>query len=131
MRFILNLLGLAIAVVATMIFAENTPTVLSHEAHPARGVESKIPKERLPENWSDADVFGLRSFAEPLVAEPRVDSGQERAAFSKAINDYLTDKQSERLEGFLRDWPESRWSAALEHNLGLSKYREKGKRGRS
>ena len=67
-----------------------------------------------------------------LVCEPsrshlwptlRVASEQERAAFSKAIDEYLLN-QPESLEGFLHDWPESRWAAALEHNLGLLRYRE-------
>jgi hypothetical protein len=87
-------------------------------------VGSEIPKEHLPENFTDADVFRLRAFSEPLVADRRVAFEEERAAFLKAINDYLSDKGSERLEEFLRDWPESRWTAALEHNLGLLKYRE-------
>jgi RHS repeat-associated protein len=85
---------------------------------------SEVPTERLPDNWSDADLFRLRAFAEPLVADSRVASEEERAAFLEAINDYLTDKGSGRLEGFLRDWPQSRWAAALEHNLGLLRYRE-------
>ena len=102
----------------------NAETALSHEDSSTQTFESDVLKERLPENWIDADVFSLRAFAEPLVAESRVPSEEERAAFSNAINDYLADKQSERLEDFLRDWPESRWAAALEHNLGLLKYRE-------
>lgn len=30
--------------------------------------------------------------------------------------------QAESLEGFLGEWPGSRWAAALSHNLGPSKY---------
>jgi len=96
--------------------------IVSDSAPIAIGCE--VPKERLPENWSDADVFGLRTFAEPLVAESRVASEEECIALSQAINDYLVDRQPESLEGFLRDWPDSRWAAALEHNLGLLKYRD-------
>jgi YD repeat-containing protein len=87
-------------------------------------IGGEISRERLPENWSDADVFGLRTFTEPLVAESKVVSEQERGAFSRAINNYLVDGQPESLESFLRDWPESRWAGAIEHNLGLLKYRE-------
>ena len=83
---------------------------------------SEVPEERLAENFSDADVFGLRAFAEPLVADSRAASEEERAAFLKAINNYLSDKRSEWLEDFLRQWPGSRWAAALSHNLGLLKY---------
>jgi hypothetical protein len=35
---------------------------------------------------------------------------------------FLLSGQAESLEGFLRDWPGSRWAAALSHNLGLLKY---------
>ncbi|HEY5705897.1 MAG TPA: hypothetical protein VIS96_10020, partial [Terrimicrobiaceae bacterium] len=76
------------------------------------------------ENWSDADVFRLRAFAEPLVADSRVATEEERMAFSKAINACLLNGQPESLEAFVRQWPESRWGAALRHNLGLLRYRE-------
>ncbi len=96
--------------------------ILSGTADQAIG--SEVPRERLAENFSDAEVFRLRAFSEPLVADRRVASEEERAAFLRAINDYLSDKGSESLEAFLRQWPESRWAAALEHNLGLLKFRE-------
>jgi YD repeat-containing protein len=109
-----------------MILTANAQTAVSDEALDSRSqvIESEAPKERLSENWSDEDVFRLRTLGEPLVADSRVSSEEERAAFSKALNAYLLNGQPENLEAFLRQWPESRWAAALEHNLGLLKYRE-------
>ena len=117
---------------ALLIGVQSAGSAESSEQPPAellsgtagQAIASEVPTERLAENFSDADVFRLRTFAEPLVADSRVASEEERAAFLKAINDYLSDKGSERLEEFLRDWPESRWAAALEHNLGLLRYRD-------
>ena len=129
MKLLLPFFG---SLAAFLIGIEPAPSAESSEPPPAELLSSStitpisggIPRERLPENWSDADVFGLRAFAEPLVADSRVASEEERAAFSRAIDEYLLDPQPEILEGFLRDWPESRWAAPLEHNLGLLRYRE-------
>ena len=129
MKLLLPFFG---SLAAFLIGIEPAPSAESSEPPPAELLSSStitpisggIPRERLPENWSDADVFGLRAFAEPLVADSRVASEEEHSAFSKAIDEYLLDPQPEILEGFLRDWPESRWAASLEHNLGLLRYRE-------
>ena len=126
MKFVFNSVGLAFAAVVTTILTANAQTAVSDEAlnSCSQAIESEVPKERLPENWSDADVFRLRTFAEPLVGDVRAPNEEERATFSKAINAYLLDGQPENLEAFLRQRPESRWTAALKHNLGLLKYRQ-------
>jgi hypothetical protein len=109
MKFVFDIIGWHLP--------QSVPALSSHrERGPQRSV--------CPKNWSDEDVFRLRTLGEPLVADSRVSSEEERAAFSKAINAYLLNGQPENLEAFLRQWPESRWAAALEHNLGLLKYRE-------
>ena len=68
-----TLSSLALAMTATMILTASAQTAFSNEAFdsPARDIESEVAGERLKENWSDADVFGLRTFAEPLVADPK------------------------------------------------------------
>jgi hypothetical protein len=107
MKFVFDIIGWHLP--------QSVPALSSHrERGPQRSV--------CPKNWSDEDVFRLRTLGEPLVADSRVSSEEERAAFSKAINAYLLNGQPENLEAFLRQWPESRWAAALEHNLGLLKY---------
>ena len=65
-----------------------------------------------------AAFLGLRAFSEPLVADSRAASEEENAAFLKAMNMFLFEGQAESLEGFLRDWPESRWAARLNTTLG-------------
>ena len=87
-------------------------------------LDNAVAQERLEENWTDADVFGLRAFSEPLVAESKAGASvEEGGAFRAAVNVFLLTRQPESLEAFLRGWPQSRWAAALEHNLGLLKYK--------
>jgi len=115
-------LALGLVVAAHFTLNAQTPGTSLSEMAPAPRVYYEVQKERLSENWTDGDVFGLRAFAEPLVAEPIAASVEENAAFFAAINAFLLLGQAESLEGFLREWPGSRWAAALEHNLGLLKY---------
>ncbi|HEY5706535.1 MAG TPA: hypothetical protein VIS96_13265 [Terrimicrobiaceae bacterium] len=94
---------------------------------PEAGLEAQVfgevRGEHLSENSTDAEVFALRAFSEPLVADPsELASTEENAAFFGAIGAYMLSKQPEVLEGFLRAWPQSRWAAALEHNLGILRY---------
>ena len=81
-------------------------------------------KEVLHPGWTDADVFALRAFSEPLVAAPMAASREENAAFFAAINGFLATGDPESLEAFLNMYPSSRWAAAISHNLGILKYRE-------
>jgi hypothetical protein len=97
---------------------------IASDSTTAQALTSEVPTECLRANFSDADVFRLRAFAEPLVADTKGASEEERAAFFRAINGYLLDKRPEGLESFLRAWPQSRWAAALSHNLGIVKYQE-------
>jgi hypothetical protein len=81
------------------------------EAHlpvPFPFLRSPVANESLPENWNDADVFGLRALAEPLVAEPVAASAEENAAFFAAINAFLLSGQAESLEAF---WASGRATA--------------------
>jgi hypothetical protein len=91
------------------------------------GLEAQLTAEarteQLSQGWTDVEVFALRAFSEPLVADSsEVASPEENAAFVAAMSGYLLSRQPEVLEGFLRAWPESRWATALEHNLGVLRY---------
>ncbi len=81
-----------------------------------------LPPEKLGATFSDADVFGLRTFAEPLVPTSATGKAEEDAALGTAVNAYLASGSMESLDGFLTAWPDSRWAAALEYNLGLLRY---------
>ena len=81
-------------------------------------------KEVLGPGWTDADVFALRAFSEPLVAASMAASSAENAAFFTAINAFLATGESESLEAFVNMYPSSRWAAAISHNLGILKYRD-------
>jgi len=86
-KFLLSVFRfLALVLVATIEFtasAQSSESPLSKIVSDSTpiAIGSEVPKERLPQNWSDADVFGLRTFAEPLVAQSRVASEEECIAF--------------------------------------------------
>ena len=118
MKLLLPFFG---SLAAFLIGIEPAPSAESSEPPPAELLSSStitpisggIPRERLPENWSDGDVFGLRAFAEPLVAESRVASEEEHAAFSRAINAFLLWIPRLRVwKASCATWPGSRWAAA-------------------
>jgi len=87
-----------------------------------------VPHLRLGPDFTDAEVFDLAVFEEPLVPLEGVkESPEERTAFAAAVGAFQTSVEAERgdleiLEGFLAQFPESRWRPALEMNLGLWRY---------
>jgi RHS repeat-associated protein len=77
---------------------------------------------------SDADIFHSRVFPEPLVPIGRRTSPQENVALKAAIDtDKARDDQDDHsaILGFLEQYPNSAWRAALLTNLGLE-YRRTG-----
>ncbi|MFO0726730.1 MAG: RHS repeat-associated core domain-containing protein [Myxococcota bacterium] len=71
------------------------------------------------------EVRSVPHFPEPLRPTPGESSQQETTALAKAINSYLaqTDTEETRaLEQFLSSYPNSRWAATLQLNIGLISY---------
>ena len=125
LQFVFSIIGAWFGVLLAALAAPNAQSMWKDALEfPAQTIEKSPHRERLPEHSNDEDVFRLRAFDEPLVADAKVTSEEDRIAFSQTINQYLAERRPEILEAFLSQWPESRWAAALEHNLGLLKYRE-------
>jgi hypothetical protein len=115
----LHLLALGILTAAPLKSNAQPVELPDSEAELEALASGEVRSERLSAGWTDAEVFGLRAFSEPLVADPsEVSSTEENAAFVGAIGSYLLFRQPEVLEGFLRVWPQSRWATALEHISG-------------
>ncbi|HEY5793055.1 MAG TPA: cysteine peptidase family C39 domain-containing protein, partial [Chthoniobacterales bacterium] len=77
---------------------------------------------RLADGCTDEDVFHIGLFYEPLVPVGGKASEQERKDFQETINAFSLSQSLELLDGFLERWPESRWRAGLEYQLGTRRY---------
>jgi RHS repeat-associated protein len=105
-------------------------TLSISDQRPVRDLDAPqvVPNPLLTPEYTDADVFALMIFEEPLVpVAGGKDTPEERAAFVAVINAYTKAVEGRTssvgiLEGFVAAHPKSRWRAALEYNLGLIRY---------
>src|SRR5437764_12209622 len=77
---------------------------------------------------SDADIFHIRLFPEPLVPICGKTTSQENAALMAAIDEFKNGanrNDQSAILAFLKQFPNSAWRAALLTNVGLE-YRNTG-----
>ncbi|MBK7836512.1 MAG: hypothetical protein IPJ49_02220 [Candidatus Obscuribacter sp.] len=75
---------------------------------------------------TDQEITAARVFEEPLIPMPGPSIPAENAALSKALLAFSAAKDMENvsaLTGFLAQYPNSRWRASLEVNLGQIRFR--------
>lgn len=77
------------------------------------------------ETPSDLDISTARVFVEPLIATQGESNAGENQALAKALRTFVSGKKADAispLEKFIQKYPESRWRASLELNLGILRY---------
>lgn len=77
---------------------------------------------KLPQNPSDPDIFMSRVFPEPLVPTDANAVEGENAALARVLEAYSGESSRASIAGFdefLSAFPNSRWRAALQTNLGI------------
>lgn len=92
------------------------------EARKSEAEEVVEVKLELEEEPSDVDLQMARVFFEPLIPLEGEAQEGENVALGRALKAYVdrADKDDiSALEGFLQAYPESRWKAALQTNLGI------------
>src|SRR5579862_2662331 len=74
---------------------------------------------------SDSEITACGIFSEPLVPQYADPKKADNSALSAALHEYNTRGDSEDISAlteFCQQHAESRWTAAVEHNLGLITY---------
>lgn len=106
------------------------PAPLAPPAPPKVKVNRTVPQVEpapafplFPETPTVADMFRARVFGEPLVPVGGTPDPLENRDLAAAVMKFLKNEDAERAEpitSFLRDHPESPWSASLLTNLGIA-----------
>lgn len=91
--------------------------------HTLRAINSKLS---LPADPSDLELSTARIFEEPLVATSGNVVAGENAALASALAAFKAGADSEDFQAFLdfvKQFPNSRWRASIEYNVGLRRFR--------
>jgi RHS repeat-associated protein len=86
------------------------------------GASAKESTLGLPKHPSDTDLFMVRVFEEPLVPMSQKKVAGENEALGQALEDYAAEGVRGDIrvfDEFLKEYPTSRWNAALQTNLGI------------
>jgi RHS repeat-associated protein len=118
-----------VALPLSIITASSVTTVLSQAAassasanmqvrHGARDVSLIVPALHLSSSSTDEAIEMARVFPEPLL--PTVaGTSSDNQALRRVLRKYYDNHQVSDLNGFVNQYPKSRWSASLDFNLGL------------
>jgi RHS repeat-associated protein len=108
----------------------NQPVVVSPPPkvkvkHSVRDASIFKPVLSLPSNPTDIDIRMARIFSVPLIPTSGQSSNGENQALASALRSFHKRTDTENvsaLTNFLTQYPQSRWRAALQYNLGVLHY---------
>ena len=91
----------------------------------SRDFKPFLPALKFSPAFTDVEITAARVFEEPLVPTQGASNPEENAALAgvlRVFNERQSPEDVSALAGFLTQYPNSRWAAALQLNIGLIQY---------